>query len=66
MSKKHFIALAKYLADTKQYCEPFTAAQLEHLANFCHSQNPRFMRDRWLSFIAGECGPNGGQKEVRS
>ena len=39
MSKKHFIALAEYLRDTNGYCEPFTPAQLEHLANFCHSQN---------------------------
>ena len=40
MSKKHFIALADYLRDTKQYCQPFTAEQIAHLADFCHSQNP--------------------------
>lgn len=30
------------------------------LADFCQSQNPRFMRDRWLGYIAGTCGKNGG------
>ena len=62
MSKKDFIALANYLADTKFYCEPFTAKQIEHLANFCHSVNPAFKRERWLDYIAGTCGPNGGAR----
>lgn len=31
------------------------------LADFCQAQNPRFDRARWLAYIAGECGPNGGQ-----
>lgn len=61
MSKKHFIALAEYLRDTKQYCEAFTPAQLEHLANFCHAQNGNFNRERWLGYIAGENGPSGGK-----
>ena len=60
MTKKDFIALAEYLRDTKGYCEPFTPSQLEHLANFCHSRNWAFKRERWMSYIAGECGPNGG------
>jgi hypothetical protein len=34
----------------------------ESLADFCQSQNPRFDRARWLSYIAGECGPNGGKR----
>ena len=62
MTKKHFIKLADYLADTTNYCEPFTQKQIEHLANFCHSQNPNFNRERWLDYIAGLCGPNGGKK----
>jgi hypothetical protein len=31
------------------------------LADFCASQNSRFDRERWLGYIAGECGPNGGK-----
>jgi len=30
------------------------------LADFCAAQNPRFNRARWLAYIAGEVGPNGG------
>ena len=32
------------------------------LADFCQSQNSQFNRQRWLDYIAGECGPNGGRK----
>ena len=62
MSKKHFIALADYLRDTQGYCEAFTPAQVEHLANFCHAQNSAFNRQRWLDYIAGKCGKNGGTR----
>jgi len=39
----------------------FDDAALDRLARFCASQNPLFKRDRWLSYIAGEVGPNGGK-----
>jgi hypothetical protein len=73
MSKKHFIALAKVL----QTLEPIklnqkdSRASAEHhqweqtvtaMADFCQAQNSHFMRERWLSYVAGECGPNGGAK----
>ena len=61
MSKKHFIALADYLRDTEGYCEPFTDAQIRHLANFCHAQNYNFKRERWINYIKGLCGKNGGK-----
>ena len=60
MTKKHFIRLAEYLRDTQLYCQPFTKEQCEHLADFCHEQNPQFNRARWLGYIAGTNGPNGG------
>jgi hypothetical protein len=31
------------------------------LADFCKAQNPNFNRDRWLDYIAGKCGKNGGK-----
>jgi hypothetical protein len=62
MTKKHFIRFADYLRDTNSYCEPFSAKQLQHLADFCHEQNPKFNRERWISYIKGECGPNGGAR----
>lgn len=77
MTKKHFIALANVLkgieaqessgrdsyddglADGAAYQYQAT---IDALADFCQSQNPRFYRARWLAYIAGECGPNGGRK----
>ena len=44
--------------DTKVRC--IRNAVAAEIADFCRSQNPRFNRDRWLDYIAGECGPNGG------
>lgn len=67
MSKKHFIALADAIREhnsirwadnrNRQFCPE----QIEALASFCKSQNPQFNWERWTSYIAGECGPNGGQ-----
>lgn len=59
LTKKHFIALA----DAVRTCVPtLELAQLDVLADFCQAQNPAFNRFRWLGYIAGECGPNGGIK----
>lgn len=70
MSKKDFIALADQIKNYNQNSFPhgtntvsplqFTYTQILRLADFCQSQNPRFNRSRWLAYIAGECGPNGG------
>jgi hypothetical protein len=68
MSKKHFIALADAIREhnriEKQFAEfagEFNDAHLDVLARFCQSTNPRFNRERWLAYIAGTCGPNGGK-----
>lgn len=64
MSKKDFIALADHLRHFNEDWDgsrnEFNNIQIELLAEFCASQNPRFNRSRWLAYIAGECGPNGG------
>ena len=67
MAKQHFIALADsirahnaQLAHITNARDTFTDSQLSALADFCASVNPAFKRDRWLSYIAGECGKNGG------
>jgi hypothetical protein len=69
MSKKHFIALADavrpVLEDSSKYYVSHSETRdnmVEALADFCRSQNHRFNRDRWLSYLRGECGPNGGAK----
>lgn len=69
MSKKDFIALA----DVIQGMEPIAISEIgmaqkaqwtfmrDRLADFCQHQNPRFNRERWLDYIAGRCGKNGGK-----
>ena len=64
MSKKHFIALANTIREstgTTGESAVFNKRQILILADFCSEQNPRFNRERWLAYIAGECGPNGGR-----
>ena len=34
------------------------------LADFCAAQNPAFNRERWLAYIAGDCGSNGGKRKA--
>jgi hypothetical protein len=65
MSKKHFVALADLIREHNRLANfngenAFTEDQLATLARFCASENPRFKRERWLDYIAGDCGPNGG------
>lgn len=66
MSKKDFIVLADTIRMANQYAESchqppaFSNAAIMELAHFCKSQNGAFMKDRWLDYIAGKCGKNGG------
>jgi hypothetical protein len=66
MSKKHFIALADVVKGHNANGERPTFSQegIRVLADFCQSQNPRFNRQRWLEYIAGTCGKNGGKVKV--
>ena len=68
MTKKHFIALADNIRaanetakanDLEQY--HFNPTQINVLASFCEQQNPNFNRERWLGYIAGTNGKNGGK-----
>lgn len=63
MNKKQLIALADSIRShnaTAENCERFSDKQIETLANFCARENPLFKRQRWLDYVAGRCGPNGG------
>ncbi len=71
MTKKHFIALAdvvreRYTTLDDSQREGVVAARYEleaviyALADFCSQQNPRFNRSRWMDYVHGKCGPNGG------
>ena len=74
MTKKHFIALANVLKASEPigkregYSEQYENGRhvqwcwmVECIAGLCEQENPRFNRQRWLDYIAGECGPNGGK-----
>ena len=64
MTKQHFIALADSLRSHNakgDHVNPFREDQIEALADFCAAQNPAFNRNRWLAYVAGDCGPNGGK-----
>lgn len=64
MTKKHFIALADAIKEHNNmiHTNHFTEDQLNTLAEFCRQQNVFFDRDRWMGYIAGTNGPNGGKK----
>ena len=60
MTKKDFIALANLIKESGKVSEYSANGTLDLLARFCQSTNPNFKRDRWLDYIDGKCGPNGG------
>lgn len=74
MTNKHFIELADAIRSYNEIAFPsgtniasplqFTHTQVLALADFCKSQNSQFNRERWLAYIAGECGPNGGKRNA--
>ena len=73
MTKQHCIALADSIRAYNAQAFPagtniaspleFTHTQIQTLADFCAAQNPAFDRERWLAYVAGECGPNGGKRK---
>ena len=61
MTKKHFIALADKIRTYSEWGVGFSESEIEVLAEFCQEQNPRFNRDRWIDYVHGRCGKNGGK-----
>jgi len=64
MTKKYFISLANAIRGHNRSVgntlQLFNPSHLDALADFCASQNPAFNRERWMRYVNGECGPNGG------
>lgn len=69
MTKKDFIALADEMRQALRGSIPAEEYRvdiqrqrvIEALMSFCKRQNPAFMEDRWMDYLKGECGPNGGK-----
>lgn len=67
MTKKHFIALADGLRNEKPNENWLNKMVQWHMdvnaiADVCAASNPRFNRERWLDYVNGLCGPNGGAR----
>lgn len=71
MSKKDFIALANALRAQKpaEHWDPNKRVQWEldvkAIADVCAASNRAFMRDRWMDYVNGLCGPNGGPVKTK-
>ena len=61
MSKKDFIRLADYLRHIDMN-DAKSAEWLNAICDYCKASNPRFMRDRFIGYLTGKCGPNGGSR----
>lgn len=67
MTKKDFIALADAMRSEMPGANWDANKRVQWeldckaIANACHQSNPRFNRERWLDYINGKCGPNGGK-----
>jgi len=68
--KKDFISLADTIREHNRVEQVamgvsgqfFSEDHLQTLADFCKSQNPSFDREKWLGYINGDNGPNGGKR----
>jgi len=61
MSKKDFIALADAFRSLPQDAATWDRTEvLVRLRDFCTAQNGAFKPDRWIDYLLGKCGPNGG------
>ena len=63
MTKKHFIALADAIRESYKDGD-ITENGLSAIAGFCYEMNPNFKRERWIDYINGACGKNGGKVKV--
>lgn len=60
MTKKYLIQFADHLKRELDGERGLRMCQIEYVADFLQRVNPSFNRARWIGYIKGECGPNGG------
>lgn len=57
MTKKDFIEIADAIRGTVFADDEIS---INRLCAVMEKSNPKFKRDRWLAYLRGEVGPNGG------
>ena len=61
LTKKDFISLADHIRSLVQGGGSVSTEEvLDTVVDFCKSQNPRFMEDRFRDYVMGTGGPSGG------
>ena len=61
MTKKDYILVANVLRHLFAREKTFTTGDiLDALCDAFRQINPNFKRGRWIDYILGKCGPNGG------
>jgi hypothetical protein len=65
ITKKDLIMLADYIRAHNANAftwDKFNDRHIDQLAHFCSMNNPSFKKSRWIDYINGKCGPNGGKR----
>jgi hypothetical protein len=60
MRKKELIAFGHWLRENR-VAFGFSVSQIEWIADYLSTRNARFHRERWVGFVYGRNGPNGGR-----
>lgn len=67
MTKEDFISLADHIIGQARGAEAeevWNSATVYRLAGWLSARYPRFNRNRWLDYIAGKVGPDGGKVKL--
>jgi len=60
MTCKEMMSLGEYVKGARG---SFSLHAMCTLCDFMKATNPRFDRDRWLAYVSGAAGPNGGKRQ---
>ena len=62
ITKKQIIKIADTIKDIARDADGLIELSLvvDKFADYLAAQNPNFERERFIAYVNGECGPNGG------
>jgi len=65
MTSKSMIRLADAIKAHNKLgpAETFRSTHLYALCNWMTKENPKFNVDRWIGYLRGKCGPQGGKRK---